>query len=159
VAEWIYLPVSRIRNIPTSGKATRWKVVRSHGALAEWESAWGRAVGDVSEGRIFMPSLLENANIFMVAGYRDNCIVAGAIGNCSNDVIGWSNFFAPDGDEFDCAAASLATIAGVFPSFPIVGYERAYGLRNAQALGFEALGPLRVWTLKASTTWRIELHE
>jgi hypothetical protein len=29
IAQWIYLPVSRIRSIPTSGKGTRWEVVRS----------------------------------------------------------------------------------------------------------------------------------
>src|ERR1700689_1372515 len=75
VAEWIYLPVSRIRNIPTSGKATRWEVVRSHDALSEWESAWSRAVGDLSERRIFVPSLLENTKIAIVAGYRDSRIV------------------------------------------------------------------------------------
>jgi hypothetical protein len=152
VAEWIYLPVSRIRNIPISGKDTRWEVVRSHHALAEWESAWSRTAGDASEGRIIVPSLLENTNIAIVAGYHDSRIVAGAIANCSNDVIGWSNLFAPDSEVFDCAAASLATISGVFPSLPIVGYEHAYELRNAQALGFEALGPLRVWTFTASTT-------
>jgi hypothetical protein len=83
--------------------------------------------------------------------YHDSRIVAGAIANSSNNVAGWSNFFAPDSEVFDCAAASLATISGVFPNFPIVGYERAYELHNAQALGFEALGPLRVWTFKAST--------
>jgi hypothetical protein len=57
MAEWIYLPVSRIGNITTSGKARRWEVVKSHDVLAEWESAWSRAAGDVSGGRIFVPAL------------------------------------------------------------------------------------------------------
>jgi hypothetical protein len=62
-AEWIYFPVSRMRNIAPTGKAVRWEVVRSDRALADWEAAWSRACGAGSEDRIFVPSLLENTNI------------------------------------------------------------------------------------------------
>jgi len=34
----------------------------------------------------------------------------------------------------------------VFPGLPLVGYERGSELDAMVALGFERLGPLRVWT-------------
>ena len=125
--------------------------MRNDLALAEWESAWSSAAGDTSEERIFVPALLENEDIAVVAGYRDDHIVAGAIANRSDGVVGWSNFFAPAAEILDAAAASLATIGGVFSGLPIVGYEHGDDLRNAHALGFESLGPLRVWTFQS---WR-----
>jgi hypothetical protein len=148
-AEWIYLSVSRLKDIVSARKSARWEVVRSDRALAEWESAWSSAAGDSSEERIFVPALLENRDIAVVAGYRDDRIVAGAIANRSDGVVGWSNFFAPAAEILEAAAASLAAIGGVFNGLPIVGYEHGNDLRNAHALGFESLGPLRVWTFQS----------
>jgi len=145
-AEWIYLPVSRMKVI---GSSARWEIVRNDLALAEWEFAWGRSAGDTSEERIFLPSLLDDKDIAMVARYRDGRIVAGAVANRSDGVVGWSNFFAPAAEMLDRARESLATIAAVFPGSPIVGYEQGAELRNAHALGFESLGPLRVWTFQS----------
>jgi hypothetical protein len=144
-AEWIYLPVSRMKEIASARTSARWEVVRNYLALADWESAWSRSAGDTSEDRIFLPALLENKEVAVVAGFRDGHIVAGAIANRSDGVVGWSNFFAPGAETFDHSAASLATIARVFPGLPIVGYEHGDDLRNAHALGFESTGPLRVW--------------
>jgi hypothetical protein len=123
--------------------------VRNELAQAEWESAWGRSAGDTSEDRIFLPPLLDDKDIAMVACYRDGHIVAGAVANRSDGVVGWSNFFATAAEILDRAIESLATIAGVFPGAPIVGYEHGAGLRNAHVLGFESLGPLRVWTFQS----------
>jgi hypothetical protein len=93
--------------------------------------------------------LLDDKEIAMVACYRDGHIVAGAVANRSDSVVGWSNFFAPAAEILDRARESLATIAEVFPGSPIVGYEHGAELRNAHALGFESLGPLRVWTFQS----------
>jgi hypothetical protein len=46
-AEWIYLAVSALRDIAATVKVDRWEAVRSDRALAEWESAWSMAGGDV----------------------------------------------------------------------------------------------------------------
>ena len=151
-AEWIYLPASRIKEIATARTSARWEIVRNDLTLAEWESAWCKASGDSSKDRIFLPSLLEDRDVAVVAGMRDGGIVAGAIANRSDGVVGWSNFFAPAAEVRDRAAESLATIGGVFPRLPIVGYEHGDDLRNARALGFESLGPLRVWTFAGSKT-------
>jgi hypothetical protein len=144
-AEWIYLPVSRMKDIASAKTSARWEIVHDDLALAEWESASSKATGDTSKDRIFLPPLIENKDVAVVAGFRDNDIVAGAIANRSDDVVGWSNFFAPATEMFDHTAASLATIARVFPGLPIVGYEHGDDLRNAHSIGFESIGALRVW--------------
>jgi hypothetical protein len=144
-AEWIYLAVSRIEDVALARTAERWEIVRSDLVLAQWESAWSRAAGDTSEDRIFLPALLANEDVAVVAGFRDGNIVAGAIANRSDEVVGWSNFFAPASEMLDQAAASIATIARVFPGLPIVGYEHGDELRIARALGFESIRPLRIW--------------
>jgi hypothetical protein len=151
-AEWIYLPISRMQDIASARTSARWEVVRDGLTLAEWESVWCKASGDKDEKRIFVPAILENKDIAVLAGYRDERIVAGAIANRSDDVVGWSNFFAPAPEMRDRAAESLATIRGVFPGLPVVGYEHGDDLRNARALGFESFGPLRVWTFRGSKT-------
>jgi hypothetical protein len=148
-AEWIYLPVSRVKDIASARTSVRWEIVRNDLALAEWESAWSEAAGDTSNDRIFLRPLLDDKDVAVVAGFRDGHIVAGAIGNRSDDVVGWSNFFAPAIEMFDHAMASLATIAGVFPGLPIVGYEHGDDLRNAHSIGFESIGPLRVWLFQS----------
>jgi hypothetical protein len=145
-AEWIYFPLSRMKDIASTRISARWEVVHSALALAEWESAWSRSAGDTSKDRIFLPSLLENKDVAVLAGYREGQIVAGAIANRSDGVVGWSNFFAPAAEIFDHSAASLAAISDAFPGAPIVGYEHGDDLRNAHALGFESVGQLRIWT-------------
>ena len=151
-AEWIYLPVSRVKDIGSARTSARWEIVNNDLALAEWESAWSEAAGDTSNDRIFLPPLLDNKDVAMLAGFRDRDIVAGAIANRSDGVIGWSNFFALGAEMFDHAAASLATIASVFPGLPIVGYEHGDDLRNAHSIGFESISALRVWTFTGSKT-------
>ena len=145
-AEWIYLPVSRMKVIDSSA---RWEIVRNDLAQAEWESACSESSDDASDDRIFLPSLLDHKDIAIVACYRDGHIVAGAVANRSDGVVGWSNFFAPAAEILELAKKSLATIAAEFPGSPIVGYEHGAELRNARALGFESLGPLRVWTFQS----------
>jgi hypothetical protein len=144
-AEWIYLPVSRMQDIGSARTSVRWEIVNNDLALAEWESAWSEAAGDTGKDRIFLAPLLENKDVAVVAGFRDGHIVAGAIANRSDDVVGWSNFFASATEMFDHAVASLATIARIFPGLPIVGYEHGDDLRNAHSIGFESIGALRVW--------------
>jgi len=144
-AEWIYFPVSRMKQIAAAGRSVRWEVVHSERMLAEWESAWAASSSDTSNERVFLPPLLDDEDIAVIAGYSDDRIVAGAIANRSDGVVGWSNFFAPPNDVLSFAAESLTEIGKAFPDLPIVGYEHGAELRNAQTLGFESLGPLRVW--------------
>jgi hypothetical protein len=73
-------------------------------------------------------------------------VVAGDIANRSGDVVGVSNVFA-HADAKRSWAGCLAASIDAFPGLPLVGYERGDELVIAQALGFEAMGPLRVWAI------------
>jgi len=143
-AQWIVLPQEKASMLE-SGEL-RWEIVRSEDFLAEWERAWCDANGDTNTARVFLPVLLEKADVAIVAGFRGDRIVAGAIGNRSEEVVGWSNFFAGHGvDTRTCASGSIAALARFFPDAAMVGYEEGDMLRLARSLGFESLGPLRVW--------------
>ena len=114
--------------------------------LAEWERAWCEAHHDTNRARVYLPELLEDRGVAILAARRNNQIVAGAIGNRSDGVIGWSNMFVKEVRDFrGCAAGSLRMLAEVFPDLPVVGYEGGDALRGALLSGFEAMGPLRVW--------------
>jgi hypothetical protein len=45
---------------------------------------------------------------------------------------------------------NLTAMAGeIFPGLPLVGYERGYELAVAHQAGFETVGHLRIWGLRA----------
>ena len=116
--------------------------------LADWEMAWDDEPSDEMHSprtRIFLPSLLADENIAVIAAYQGERIVAGAIANRTEDVVGVSNIFVPASDAGCFRTGCVAKIIDAFPGLPIVGYERSGELAAARALGFEALGPLRVW--------------
>ena len=136
-AEWIARP-------PTSGRndaATRWVRVDSAPMLAAWEAAWGE--GDAGS-RLFLPSLLSRRDVAILAALGDGAIEAGGIASLGGSVVGLTNFFAL-GDREAHRAQCVAAASEQFPDLPIVGYESGHDLAACLALGFEALGPLRVW--------------
>lgn len=143
-AQWIVLPREKFSSLGYA--ELRWEFVRSTESLAEWESAWREANGDTNPARIFLSALLENPDVAIVAGYRGERIVAGAVGNRSEGVLGWSNFFAARAENTRaCASGALVTLSKNFADVPIVGYEEGEMLRLSRSLSFESLGPLRVW--------------
>lgn len=142
-AQWIW----RRPAPPEAGEDVadaRWVRIRQAPALAEWETAWGGASHSDQE-RIFLPALLADARIAVVAAYHGNRIIAGAIANRATDVVGLSNLFVPahDGERF--WAGCVAAVGDAFPQLPIVGYVTDGDLGVAGALGFETIGALRVW--------------
>jgi hypothetical protein len=143
-AEWIHRPAAVARpDFATA--AVGWTRISSASELAAWEAAWaGEQVGERPE-RIFRPSLLMDANVAFFAADRDGRIVAGAIANRTGNVVGLSNLFVPPRDADALRAGCVAAVVDTFPGLPIVGYESGSDLAGARALGFESLGPLRVW--------------
>ncbi|MBI1816161.1 MAG: hypothetical protein HYR72_14385 [Deltaproteobacteria bacterium] len=140
-ADWTWRPPSRPRpNDAIAG--ARWVRMRTAADLAAWEAARS---GKPATADIFRPALLDDETISVFAACREGRIVAGGIANRTGEVVGLSNLFVPahDGDAFraDCVAAVIAA----FPDLPIVGYEHGEDLATARALGFETVGPLRVW--------------
>jgi hypothetical protein len=146
-AQWIYMSSgTQPATVPAAPPALCWEIVRSASYLAEWESAWRDANSDANTARIFLPQLLQNKDVAVVAARHHGQIVAGAIGNLSAEVVGWSNFFAGSGQDMRaCAEGSLVQLSRNFPDAPVVGYENGEMLELARSLGFESVGALRVW--------------
>lgn len=146
-ARWIWRPASLAR---PGGRppGVSWKRIAGASELAEWERAWGGGAGDETDAdaaRVFLPSLLGDDDVAFVAAYRDRRIVAGAIANRTGDVVGISNMFVRDGDDVAVRAGCVAAVIDAFPDRPIAGYEMGDDLTAMGALGFDRLGPLRVW--------------
>jgi hypothetical protein len=146
-ARWIYRPAKLPS--PLRGSATvRWERVRSDAQLCAWEQAWQ---GDDAEPasahhpRLFLPALLADAQVLVLAAYHQQQIVGGVIANCSGTVVGISNLFVPDQAAALLWPECVAAVLDHFPGLPLVGYESGAALAHAEAQGFEALPPLRVW--------------
>lgn len=126
----------------------RWLQIQEASELAAWEKAWrGEPANEVTSSQppMFPPALLADENIAFIAGYRNQQLVAGVIANRTGEVVGLSNLFLPAQDQARLRAGCVATIMEIYPGLPLVGYEAGDDLVAFQALGFESLGPLRVW--------------
>lgn len=126
----------------------RWSRIDSATELAAWETAWRGEPSDDPYARIFLPALLEDESIVILAAYGDERIVAGAIANRTAQVVGLSNVFVPAQDAQQLRAGCVAAVQEHFPGLPLVGYESGDELAAFRALGFEELGPLRIWARK-----------
>jgi hypothetical protein len=140
--QWIYLPgTSKLRE--AHHEAVRWEKVKDAKELIDWEHAWR---GNNPEGkRIFLPPLLEDHRVIIVAVFREDSIVAGCIGNRSNESVGISNIFLPNEKSEELRAGCVTAIVDWSQGLPVVGYESGEDLIAMEALGFESVGPLRVW--------------
>lgn len=133
-----------------------WTRIMSGPRLAEWE----RAVLGVGCPRLFPPALLADSRVWVLGGFGDQGLVAGAIlfdstesastwGQGSPPVIGYSNLFLADGaseiERHAVLEALVGAIASRFPDRPIVGWEPESEVPTMERLGFEAVGRLRVW--------------
>lgn len=140
-ADWIWRDPSPL---PAPADSGPWQAITTADDLAAWETAW-RDGGSPADQRIFLPGLLDNDMVTVLATRRGGRIVAGCIANRSGDVVGLSNFFAI-ADEWKLHLASaVAAVADVAPGSAIVGYERGDTLDAMSSLGFERIGRLCVW--------------
>jgi hypothetical protein len=129
---------------PEAPAGMRWERVRDPAVLRRWERAWNQYDFDIPPG-LFHPSLLDEDAVMIMAGYRDEAIVAGAIANRSATVASVTNVFSAD-DDLDAAwCGSVAAVAAHVGDLPLVGYERGDDLEAARRYGFAPLGPLQVW--------------
>ena len=141
-ATWIHRPPSATG--PRSTSSIRSSVVADTGMLAAWQSAWA---GDEKTSGLFLPALLVDPAVTMIAAFEGDAIVAGGVINETNDVVGISNVFAIHDRVDEIWATCVDWIAIAFPGRPIVGYEAANDLDAARSVGFDAVGPLRVWLM------------
>jgi len=151
-AEWVALsgPPPDVKHDPLEYRSTS---VTSKAGLIAWEQSWaGEEVNAaaISEPRVFMPRLLADTNVVFVSIQGDAGIVGGGILNRGAEVVGVSNLF---GSTIDMVWRSLAAMAGeFFPGLPLVAYDRGYDLAAAHQVGFETVGPLRVWRHRAGVS-------
>jgi hypothetical protein len=140
-AEWIWRAAT---DPPPRGSVDiAWQQVTAPAELEAWEAAW-RANGSPARSPVFVPRLLEDPSIAVLAGYRDHVLVGGCVANRSADAVGISNVFAADVDELVMAGA-IGEVARFGADLPVVGYEAGDALARATRLGFRAVGPLRIW--------------
>ena len=139
-AQWI----SREADAPSpeTPAGMHWERVRDPAVLRRWERAWNQY--DIPP-RLFHPSLLDEDAVIVMAGYRDEAIVAGAIANRGATVASLTNVFSAVGDLDAAWCGSVAAVAALVGDVPLVGYEREDDLEAARRYGFALLGPLQVW--------------
>jgi hypothetical protein len=149
-AHWIWLDADRVAEKAMAATA-RCVRITSASALASWEACWRGDTGHQQAAtglRQFPDALLRDGNIAFMACVQGEHIVAVGIANRTPGVIGLSNVVV-NAEDRGAAWSSLAGLAGrLFPGFPMVGYERDDKLRAAEAVGFQTIGPLRVWMRK-----------
>jgi hypothetical protein len=146
-SQWIFKPASTdfsghgLSDLP-------WQQVTSAEELLRWEEAWSHTT--LPDKRIFLPPLLHDPDIAIMAAYKEDAIVAGAIANRTTDVVGISNVFMPDQEVEWYWEGLIRRISAYYPALPLVGYERDEDLTMALQVGFTMLGPLCVWEKEAS---------
>ena len=150
-AQWLWRPAAR----STAAGALRWERVELPDDLRGWSLEHGA-------GSTFGPALLAEPSVTFLAGSdHGGRLVAGAVATDSGEAIGISNVFAvdaggsrDDGNEAarltfaDAFAGATVAIVERFPGRPIVGYLSTVDLETARAVGFETIGPLRIWLLE-----------
>jgi hypothetical protein len=148
-AMWTCRPATAVPPTVQSSDV-RWEHVMSAGELLAWELAWrGAPAGPAApaQANLFLPALLADPDVLIVAAYYEQRIVAGAIANRTGAVVGLSNVFVPDQGAEALWAGCVGTILDHFPGQALVGYETGQALAYAQGCGFAALQPLRVWEI------------
>jgi len=125
--------------------------------LARLTQAWRGLPSEDLESKsplIFRPDLLSDNRISIIAAYEGGQIVAGAIGLITGQVVGVSNMFMPGDDRIGYRADCIAKLRKIFPGKTLVGYESADDLDEMESaddldemrvVGFEKIGPLRIW--------------
>ncbi|HEX2593639.1 MAG TPA: hypothetical protein VHL34_19220 [Rhizomicrobium sp.] len=119
-----------------------WKSVTNQPRLTAWE----RGFADGGEPLcIFKAPLLSDPNIAFLGGFNRDKVRAGAIFNRHAGVCGISNVFAPNQTATACLKAIVARAIAFAGDLPLVTYMADDAVSDWTALGFEPLGPLRVW--------------
>lgn len=140
-AEWVWLEADPS---PTAGETgATWERIATEDELQAFEAAW--SVGNPPPGRVFLPRLLEDASISVLAARRDGRIVAGCIANRGPaGVTGLSNFFAPAAGRSAFRAEAVLQLR-CMGGDAIASYDSGEELTGLLALGFRAVGSLSVW--------------
>jgi hypothetical protein len=135
-AQWMH----RAPGAAATGTGLTWRLAKLPDLLRAWAVAWDGGEGNAE---LFGPGLLADRSVCVISGVAaDGRVVAGAVVNRSDAVVGVSNVF---GDADAAWPLVLEAVDRLFPGLPVVGYEHGDDLDAAMRHGFEPIGPLRVW--------------
>ena len=123
----------------------RWVRIADGAALSAWERALTDGTSDEAVAPIFVPPLLAIDGVAVFAAEVAGEIIGGGALNMAAGVVGISNVFARVPRHEDVWRGLLIEAEHLFPGATVVGYESGEDLVQACAVGFEAIGPLRVW--------------
>lgn len=133
-ASWFFRPAAA----PQTRPSLRWAAITTEEELTSWSVA-------ADQEDTFGPRLLHDPTVQFLAVKDDQGAGGGALINRTGPLLGVSNVFTA-GISLDAMWSDLpAAVADSFDRLPLVGYERGEQLASAQAAGFAALAPLRVW--------------
>lgn len=141
-AQWIHLDAHAPP--PDTSPHVPWWTVRTPGELESWEAAWSHPPG-AAHAPVFPPALLQEEGVVFLAAGDPAHPLAGGIASRAAGVVGLSNTFLAEGAPPLLYAELLAHLRTMFPGLPVVGYEHGEALDAWRSLGFECVGPLRVW--------------
>lgn len=136
-AKWIYLDISKFK--PSGSGNSKYEIVKTPEDLEKWRLAWNSNEQPGIGKSIFSDAMLDDPDVWFIAGYEGDSIVSGCLVNASDDVLGISNFFGSEDSWSDI----IPFIRDSIKSADIGGYERVLG--KLQELGFESPGNLSVW--------------
>lgn len=140
-AEWVWLDDDPAPAEEETGAA--WEKIGTEDELQAFEVEW--SAGNPPPGRVFLPPLLEDATVSLLAARRDGRIVAGCVANLGPaGVTGFSNFFAPEAARSAFRAEAVMELRRR-EGGTIAGYDSGEELAGLLALGFRAVGSLAVW--------------
>lgn len=146
-AEWIHKPGgSPPPQVDIPG--VHWRRISRAGELQAWERAWlGEGADSPSQGRhrILLPALLGDESVVILGAFRGGQIVAGVIGTVSGDVVGVSNVFVRSEGRLPYLNGCVEQLQKRFPGRGLVGYEGGAALQEIHKVGFQSIGPLRIW--------------
>jgi hypothetical protein len=133
-AQWIWREPA-VGGSPSSA----WHMVGDRVAFAGWLSLHDAPTS-------FGQTLMADPRVRLVLLPDGAAVSAIAATNVSEDEVGLSNVVTARGELVSTWTSLVAAVSCWFPDLPIVGYERDTGLVAARTAGFEAVGPLRVWS-------------
>ena len=145
-ASWIWREAGR--PLPAARHALRWERASTAAQLAAFERAWrGEDTNSAAAPTVtqFPATLLEKDTVTFLAGMSDARRVEGvAIVNRTGEVAGLSNVFGAATPIDELWTGAVHAAVALHPDCALVGYERGEDLTQAQRLGFEEVGRLRV---------------
>ena len=114
-----------------------WSLVSDPDLLADWNEHNETA-------HVLLPSLLGHPHFTFLARHEDDLLTAGAVTHAAGPAVTLSNCWSIPGRYFD-RRGLVACLDALHPDRPAIDYAWGDELAELQSLGFEPLGPQRVW--------------